>query len=62
MKQLFLTASILAGIFGVANVIAGSQPQTSIEIQPVPMVTTDALDAASLADDICWVAPEWRED
>jgi hypothetical protein len=63
MKQLFFTASILTGALGFTAVPAADQaPATTTAAGTVQTVTVESLDGAALADDICWVAPEWRED
>jgi hypothetical protein len=65
MKQLSLTAfCTLAMLFGTA-IHAAEQPQQADPItkeQDRQIALRQLPDPVRYADDLCWVAPEWRDD
>ena len=56
MKQSLILLALVTGLLTGGVLLAADEATTS---QPVQSINSDPKD---LADDICWVAPEWRDD
>ena len=64
MKHRLITLSTLTLALISATVLAAEAPQGRVTIPPETASasrTTDLVDPEMLRDDICWVAPEWRD-
>jgi hypothetical protein len=65
MKQLSLTTlCTLAMLFGTATQAAEETQRAApiTEAQDRQIALRQLSDPARYADDLCWVAPEWRDD
>lgn len=60
MKRLFISLAMAVGLSGV---VTGSDNQAGQHDQSgQPPQAVHLPDPQDYADDICWVAPEWREN
>lgn len=61
MKQITTIFLLVAGLAGFTTATATENAQPS-DTTPQGTTVVESLDDTSLAEDICWVAPEWRID
>ena len=65
MKQTSILATLLLALSTSGVTIAGNGPadRGAVRNDDNPVAQLRQLpDPATFADDICWVAPEWRDD
>lgn len=64
MKRTIVTLTIVLGL-AAGTIASAGEKQTDITKQDkraLKIELTKQLDPKDLADDICWVAPEWRDN
>lgn len=63
MKRTIVILALVLGLITGAAVSADDKQQVTVaQDNRAPKIElTELLDPEDLADDICWVAPEWRD-